>query len=80
MTERPHADMVVFEEDGLWYVRLVMKPFGPCFSRRRAIAAAIETARRAESDGETVRVLEQNGPADFKVHWPKPAKAPRRRR
>jgi hypothetical protein len=80
MTERPYADMVVFEEDGLWYVRIVMKPFGPCSSKRDAIAAAIETARRAECDGETARVLEQNGLANFKVHWLKPAKPPRRRR
>jgi hypothetical protein len=55
MTERSYADMVFFEEDGLWCVRLVMKPFGPCSSRRSAIAAAIETARRAECNGETAR-------------------------
>jgi hypothetical protein len=61
MTERPYADMVIFEEDGLWYLRLVMKPFGPYCSRRSVIAAAIETARRAESDGETARVLDQIG-------------------
>jgi hypothetical protein len=77
---RPYADMVVFNENGSWYVRLAGMRFGPCASRRQAIDAAIGTAQLAERNGRTARVQEQTGPADFTVHWPRPVNTRRRSR
>jgi hypothetical protein len=72
--DRPYADLVVFKDGGKWCVRLAGKQVGPYPSKARALSAAIDTARLAESAGKSAQVLEQTGPADFKMHWPKPVK------
>lgn len=71
-SSRPYADMVIFPRGGEWWVRLQGREAGPCPSKARAIAAAIDTARQAERAGKTARVQIQTGPADFETLWPKP--------
>ena len=51
---------------------LAVKEFGPYPSKARTLAAAIKTAKLAETAGRTARVQEQTGGVTFKQHWPKP--------
>ena len=67
---RPFADIVVFNDNGQWYVRLAGKRFGPVASRQKAI----DTAQLAERSGKTAQVLEQTRLADFEKHWPRPSR------
>jgi len=57
--DRPYADMAAFPQNGKWCVRLHGREAGPCPSKTRAIAAAIETAKKAERAGKTARVQVQ---------------------
>ena len=59
--DRPYADLVVFKDGGKWCVRLAGKQVGPYPSKARALSAAIDTARLAESAGKSAQVLEQTG-------------------
>jgi hypothetical protein len=68
--DRPYADIVVFKHDGAWWIRLQGREAGPSPSKARAIAAAIETATRAERAGKTARVQVQTGVANFEAVWP----------
>jgi hypothetical protein len=68
--------MVVFEQDGKWWVRLQGRVSPPCMTKERAIRAAVETAEKAEGMGHTARVHVQNGPADFELLYPAPIRRP----
>jgi hypothetical protein len=61
---------VVFEADGVWKIRYDAKLFGPFFTERAAVHAAIEKAEQAPKSGHEPRVVvESKLTGKMQVEW-----------